>query len=677
MIISKTALVFLTFLIIFSVFVANVANLISVEIPTDNQRNVYQVHHHSQHNQNHTLISKDEDHLIWFLQISDIHISKFQDKARIVELKEFCDHTISIINPKVVLATGDLTDAKTKDHIGSRQFEEEWKLYHNVLNDCKVNSKTKWLDIRGNHDNFNVASMDSHENFFVNYSMQGKAHRRSYIHQVKDDGDLYSFIAVDATLDPGPRRPFNFVGILNDPEVTKIKKYADDAVAAGSKYIVWFGHFPTSCILTATPGGVRPFLGQYVESLVYLCGHLHQLGGLVKNMYTLQQSGFLELELGDWKDNRVFRLLAIDHGLLSFIDTKHGDWPLILITNPKHALYTIPNKEPSYAIRSSTHIRIIAFSISTIVNVSIKLDEMNWELCEHVKGPLYVAYWNPSLFSDGIHTIQVQVIDVHGRNKIIAQPFTLDNSRLSFNILARIFLMTNASSVFQFFFGAMVILCVVPLCILRYIHTLVKEKKIVKPRSKNTCSRRWLRKLWSLVTIDRIFYPLVIYPLYLCIGPWSAGYIIEDHFGVIFAWGIFVRDAYLPGSFTYAYGFIQLFMFQLPFTFILANCVDYRINYLIDRTNKMQKWYKWILFTSPFFIVLAVQVMFAYFFWLAYGTMAFLLGPLRTWSIIFALCLYWQSLKLPERCTREAVTVWYPKTKSDTTDDEQETDNIT
>lgn len=29
------------------------------------------------------------------------------------------------------------------------------------------------------------------------------------------------------------------------------------------------------------------------------------LGGLVPNMYTLQQAGFLELELGDWKDNRM------------------------------------------------------------------------------------------------------------------------------------------------------------------------------------------------------------------------------------------------------------------------------------------------------------------------------------------------------------------------------------
>lgn len=40
--------------------------------------------------------------------------------------------------------------------------------------------------------------------------------------------------------------------------------------------------------------------------MVYLCGHYHTLGGAVPNMYTLQQAGFLELELADWKDNRMW-----------------------------------------------------------------------------------------------------------------------------------------------------------------------------------------------------------------------------------------------------------------------------------------------------------------------------------------------------------------------------------
>jgi hypothetical protein len=41
-------------------------------------------------------------------------------------------------------------------------------------------------------------------------------------------------------------------------------------------------------------------------------------------------------------------------------------------------------------------------------------------------------------------------------------------------------------------------------------------------------------------------------------GPWSIGEVIEGHTGIIFAWGTIVNGAYLPGSFTYAYGFLQV-----------------------------------------------------------------------------------------------------------------------
>lgn len=59
-------------------------------------------------------------------------------------------------------------------------------------------------------------------------------------------------------------------------------------------------------------------------------------------------------------------------------------------------------------------------------------------------------------------------------------------------------------------------------------------------------------------------------------GPWAIGEIIENDIGVIFVWGTFVGDTFLPGAFTYAYGFFQLFSFHLPLMFILAHLVDYR-----------------------------------------------------------------------------------------------------
>ena len=38
---------------------------------------------------------------------------------------------------------------------------------------------------------------------------------------------------------------------------------------------------------------------------VYVCGHLHTLGGLMPHMYSRQKTGYLELELADWKDQRM------------------------------------------------------------------------------------------------------------------------------------------------------------------------------------------------------------------------------------------------------------------------------------------------------------------------------------------------------------------------------------
>lgn len=130
-------------------------------------------------------------------------------------------------------------------------------------------------------------------------------------------------------------------------------------------------------------------------------------------------------------------------------------------------------------------------------------------------------------------------------------------------------------------FGVLLLSTVFPLVLFRLLHKLVKGnhfftpkligikcksglftgQKLAKPTLRRNCIARMIKKFWILSTVDRIFWPLVLYPIYLCIGPWSVGHIIEDHIGVIFAWGIFINGTYLPGSFTYAYGFLQVFCF--------------------------------------------------------------------------------------------------------------------
>lgn len=104
-----------------------------------------------------------------------------------------------------------------------------------------------------------------------------------------------------------------------------------------------------------------------------------------------------------------YRLAAFDHGLFSFVDLSHGQWPVILVTNPKAAEFSLPHKEPVSSIANSTHIRILAFSPAPIEIVQLTLDNGDfWETCDNVDGPLYVTKWDPKLYSTGLHTLRVR-----------------------------------------------------------------------------------------------------------------------------------------------------------------------------------------------------------------------------------------------------------------------------
>ncbi|XP_023287605.1 transmembrane protein 62 isoform X2 [Orussus abietinus] len=651
--ISMSALIFLVFTLVLSIFVANVADFIDVDTHAFDQASVpKRFHPEKSLRQRPEKYDVDDsfENIMWFLQISDIHISIFQDLSRITEFKEFCDVTVGTIQPYVVLASGDLTDAKTRDKMGSRQIIEEWQHYKNVLDETNIVKRTIWLDVRGNHDNFNIPHFDSKNNYYLNYSVQGKLHPRSYMHQITVDSEKYSFIAIDACLEPGPRRPFNFVGMLDRREIERIHQLANESKQTNGNFIIWFGHYPTSCILAQCNDGVRNILGNYKESMVYLCGHLHMLGGVVPNMYTLQYPGFLELELADWMDNRMYRLAAIDHGQFSFTDIKHRDWPVVLITNPKHALFMMPQKENVQSMIESTHVRVLAFSVAPVKSVEVQIDEGAWMQCRHAKGPLYVTAWNSSYYKSGIHRIQVRVLDEDGRKKVVFQPFSLDGSRLTFKILPRLILMSNVSHLFQSLFASVLLIMIVPLCVLRLLHFMYKGKRLRQPRVPIKVFQWWYRKLWILSTVDRLFFPLVLYALYLTIGPWAIGEVIENHVGVIFAWGIFVANSFLPGSFTYAYGFFQLFTFHLPLVLMLAHRIDRRLREIEKPPKKSPTFLQRLWSHVPFFALVALQISMVYFFWLAYGTIATVLCPLRTWSIFLAAWLWHQTHAMPQSC---------------------------
>ena len=162
------------------------------------------------------------ENIFWFIQISDIHLSLEGDpqQTRKKDLITFCKSTIPLVDPSFVLVTGDLTDAKFSDQIRSQQFKDEWLMYSEILTSSGVLEKYKWLDLRGNHDNFDVQSHNPEVDFYRTYAQKWQQHHETdsdsyiYIHQTQFG--RYSFIGLDACLHPGPRRPYNFFGAIHD-----------------------------------------------------------------------------------------------------------------------------------------------------------------------------------------------------------------------------------------------------------------------------------------------------------------------------------------------------------------------------------------------------------------------------------------------------------------------------
>ncbi|GAB1606623.1 transmembrane protein 62-like [Argonauta hians] len=592
-----------------------------------------------------TILNEEYDKIFWFIQLTDIHISIFRDLKRGSDLIQFCQSQISVIRPKFVIVSGDIVDAKTENLLGSQQYFEEWKIYQQVTNVCARVVNGQWFDIRGNHDVFDVPNVNSSNNYFRRYTTQRKfSNQTSYMFNYTTSYGRYAFIGIDACLSPGLRRPFNFFGRLQDGDIKQLLDYSHSS--RKSNLTIWFSHYPTAFI-------IYPDLRSIMRrGIAHLSGHLHTLGGLVPNMYTRQKTGMLELELGDWKDNRMFRLLAIDHDILSFTDEEINTWPLVLITNPKHALFMATKHEPLYRIATSTHIRILAFSPNPIKYVNVSINDVFLGTAQHVKDMLFVLPWQPAVYSKGLHTISVSVADWRRNNRTVQQPFSVDNTQPSFRFVSKFLLMVNHFTVGKVLFWSLFSSCLVVLIVLRNCRRirsyLFFSDVSILNKICDWCNY-WILLLWKLTQVNSLFYIVLFVFVYTGIGPWFIGEFLENEIGAMFVWGIIVMNSYIPGSFTYFFGILQILTFNIPLTFYVSYYFD-KVRHKYECWTDSNQNAENIKFQLPMWWLLIMEIpficLFLFQFYLAltgfpkaYGHMAFYTCPVRTWCALFLIVI--------------------------------------
>ncbi|CAD6202987.1 unnamed protein product [Miscanthus lutarioriparius] len=141
------------------------------------------------------------------------------------------------------------------------------------------------------------------------------------------------------------------------------------------------------------------------------------------------KSSFWEWELGDWKDSRLMRILAIDGGAVSFIDhtLKQALQTSILITYPTDSRSMNMLDSEKWSMRND--INVLIFSDQVIRNVSARVFDSHSEFkiveeiplqlvaSTSVHRPLFHAKWNAENYRSSSATrywLQVFVLDSHG-----------------------------------------------------------------------------------------------------------------------------------------------------------------------------------------------------------------------------------------------------------------------
>ncbi|PIO14772.1 hypothetical protein AB205_0074090 [Aquarana catesbeiana] len=365
-----------------------------------------------------------------------------------------------------------------------------------------------------------------------------------------------------------------------------------------SNQSVWFGYYPTSTIVSSSPG-IREVMS---AAVAYMCGHLNTLGGLAPVLHSQHQQGTLELELGDWMKNRRYRIFVFDHDLFSFIDLRCDKWPAILITNPKSVL-------------------VLVFSPDPIISVKVFIDGIELGEAENSSGPLYVLKWSAEAYMTGLHEIKVLVKDAAERKQTRSHLFSLeDDVFVSFSLFPSLILLTDHYIVAQVLFIVIV------------LGQLLNKKEAKAKRTPLEILH------WSLSLCIVFFNAIVLLTLCTAIGPWFIGEIIDGHMGACFAFGVIVGGHFLDGSLTYVVGITQMAFFNIPLTAYLCWCLLCRCKGFFSHLRHTRE-----IVCVPIhffmFLLLVYQIYSCFFLLLTYGTLATFLSPMKLWLVVATLVL--------------------------------------
>ncbi|XP_062002259.1 putative metallophosphoesterase At3g03305 [Rosa rugosa] len=525
--------------------------------------------------------------VVWVVQLSDLHFS-VHHPDRATDFTKLVAPALSIINPSLVLITGDLTDGKSKDLLTMKQNEVEWVEYQTVMEHVIESSgldKSIFFDLRGNHDNFGVPLLGGAFDFFSKYSINGQLGRTGNVNtitlQTRDRKHL--FVGVDTTMSVGVRGPTNLFGHPTDQLLSELDMELShwDSQSKDPITKISFGHFPLSFSATSHSGKSLKdiFLNHSISA--YICGHLHaRFGKNLKRHHQFSSSPeffqlnihqlssqppvncstdaptaneFWEWEMGDWRKSRAMRILAIDRGHVSYVDVdfKLGTKKTIILpTFPLDSqLMSTSSSRHEYECRamgplSYEAIRALVFSVSPLVSVtamiydtrpgylSMVLEAPMIKLQHNTsRGDLYIAPWNYRAFEDPSpdrYWLQIEATDFMGRSTLSdLRPFSINGLSTKLSWTWKEFIVMGcqwAALYYPMLWSAVYFLLLI---------LLIPKALLIFSNKHFTCKNKGFLNIlgWvsqELCRVPLTWFGLVGYLFYLILFPWFIGQVFTD-----------------------------------------------------------------------------------------------------------------------------------------------------
>uniref|UniRef100_A0A0E0Q6K2 Uncharacterized protein n=1 Tax=Oryza rufipogon TaxID=4529 RepID=A0A0E0Q6K2_ORYRU len=520
--------------------------------------------------------------VVWAVQLSDLHLSAFHPE-RAADFRRHVGGALAMVNPSLVLITGDLTDAKSKDLLSSRQEKSEWLEYEELIDEVVGLSglnKEIFYDLRGNHDSYGVPEVGGMFDFYEKHSINARLGRTASI---------------------GLRSPANVFGQPTDQllvELDAALSQWDNYSSTSAVTKVTFGHFPMSFSSSTTSGGsLRDVFLKHSLS-AYLCGHLHtNFGRNLKrhhrsdrnhlsakqyyqtNMHegtstsigsnncsttTESVAEFWEWEMGDWRSARSMRILAIDSGHVSYtdIDFRFGSMDVIIVpTFPLDSRFMQRLSTPhdlNCQANSTSHfgmVRTLVFSKYKIISVSVKIydsfsgshhlvleKDMEMTSGEGARGAMYTVPWNWKAYVDESpdrYWLQIEAKDLTGKIYYSQlRPFSVNGLTAKVRWTWKEFRVMGCQwgQLYQpIMWSTLAFLCL--LILIPRTLLMLYENHMLKCRSSKTAAGSSGRHLLisfeyfaaELSKMYSVWSGMLIYLLYLVFFPWFAGNAVTEN----------------------------------------------------------------------------------------------------------------------------------------------------